>query len=161
MTATYTHVGLTARRDGLSVEQYAALSIVLVDLRDRCGAQVLHHGDSVGGDAQGAELARWFGYRIIGHPPTEHPEDGDGHRANFDSDEHRPPVPPRVRDCALVDEVDVLLGFPPTDSWTVDSGTWYCIEYATLWRRTARLVIGPTGRVLDSVDIGGLWENVA
>lgn len=155
----FPHVGFTARRDGLSPDQLAVLPLVLTDLHTRCGARTLHHGDSVGGDEQGAEMARSLGYRIVGHPPTAHPEHGDELRAFVRSDDKHDPLPPRVRDCVLVDQSDVLIAFPPTDRPTGDSGTWYCIAYSTTrWATRPRLVIGPTGRVLDSVGVGGLWE---
>ena len=126
--ATYERVGVTASRHGLTAEQHRALAKNLRLLRNERGAQFFHHGDCVGGDYEGACLARGMGYRIIGHPPIN-----DELRAFVESDENRKPAGYLTRDRALVDEVDLLLGCPNTTELPPGptiSGSWYTIKYA-------------------------------
>ena len=148
---TLHHVGWTASRHGLTPIQEAVARIVLVDLRDRRGAMELHHGDCCGGDLEGATEARRFGYRIVGHPPVL-----DILRAHFPSDAERAPLTYLARDRRIVEQSDVLLAWPGTEREVTRSGTWYTINYARQLNRP-RLVIAPSGRIIESVGVEGLF----
>jgi hypothetical protein len=137
-------VGITGSRLGATEAQTEVLIETLSYLREAYGAEELHHGDAVGVDAQAAAIARDLGYRTIGHPP-----DVDLYRAFFPSDEDRPPMDYLLRDRAVVQEVDVLIGCPNTRRPVRRSGTWYTIRYAI--RVNQRLmVIWPDGSVSTS-----------
>jgi hypothetical protein len=134
--------------------------IVLVDLRSRRGAIELHHGDCVGGDVHGAWAARCFGYRIVGHPghPLGRPRD-DIMRAYFDNDETREPRHYHARNRDIVNQTDVLLAFPPSETDPGRGSTWYTARYATRLDKP-RLIITPSGRVYDSHGLEQIWTPV-
>ena len=150
---TIQKVGITAPRIGLSPIQDDILTILLGALRAN-GAAEFHHGECVGGDERGAEIAQWFRFWIVAHPPVR-----IDWRANFPADEWRPPLDYLVRDRALVDEVDLLLGFPDQDTWRPRSGTWFTIGYAQKAQRP-RVVIGPTGTLVDLADVPDVLDRV-
>ena len=125
MSATYERVGITASRHGLNTAQHYRLAKALRVLRGDRETEYFHHGDCVGGDFEGASLARGLGYRIIGHPPIN-----DDLRAFFESDEQRKPAGYLARNRQLTNEVDLLLGCPNTDDPAAESGSWYTICYA-------------------------------
>lgn len=147
-------VGVTASRHGLTTMQIIALRIALLDLKQRRDAEALHHGDCVGGDETAAQEARRLGLRVVAHPPVV-----ARLRAHFPSDEERAPLGYLQRDRNIVDEADVLLGFPATDVPVAHSGTWFTIGYAVAKGRP-RLVVGRSGRILQSVGVEGLWQQM-
>lgn len=137
---TYERIGFTGTRYGITVAQTTRLSSALRVLKDERGAKYLHHGDCVGGDLQAAHIARDLGYVIVGHPPI-----AGGFRALFPSDEEREPADYLDRDRAIVDEVDLLIGCPATDTPRRRSGTWFTISDAER-TGTKLAVILPDGR---------------
>lgn len=138
-------VGITGTRFGCTDPQLSALTGALRDLRERWGAQELHHGDCVGVDLQAAAIATEHGYRTVCHPP-----DSDEYRGWHPSDEVLATLPFLVRNRAIVDACDVLIGCPPTDEEIRRGGTWYTIRYARTVERVKMLVIGPSGTVTES-----------
>lgn len=142
------HVGITASRDGLTTAQHIELTTWLTVLR-RAGAHAFHHGDCVGGDEQGAKIARELGYRVVGHPPTK-----DVLRAWFASDETREPRDYHDRNKDIVSESGVLFACPASAT-NRRGGTWWTIGYAAqmakMYAPEARrpvIVLGPDGRVI-------------
>lgn len=148
-------VGITASRNGLTDVQTMVLGHFLIAARAR-GAFEFHHGDCIGGDLAGAQVARYLGYRIVGHPGySKHNPQDMRYRAHFPSDELHEPLPYLERDWKIVSQVHALIGLPSTDHAHGRSGTWYTIRAA----RSAtlpRLVVGPSGKVIDYVDVAGL-----
>ncbi len=126
--------GYTSTRLGLTQEQKDTLLRVLHEL----GATEFHHGDCQGGDAEGHEIARSLGLRIVGHPPS-----GRGLRAFCECDEMRDPAPYLNRNHNIVLECAVLIACPDGTE-KVRSGTWATVRQA---RRLSRphVVIMPDG----------------
>jgi hypothetical protein len=152
-----TALGITAPRGGITPVQDVALQLVLATCRAR-GATAFHHGDCIGGDVRGAQVAAMLGYHVVGHPSYSRSErarglDGYGTRAFFPSHTTCEALPYLQRDRVIVDTVDLLIGLPPCDAWQPRSGTWYTIDYAQR-RGRPRVVIAPDGRLLDAHDAG-------
>ena len=149
-------VGVTASRDGLTAAQETALHRMLTNLCCDWGAEELHHGDCVGGDLVAAHTAAMIGYRTVAHPPTN-----PVLRAHHPSTVLLAPRDYLTRDRAIVDAVDVLLGFPARATESQRSGTWYTIRYArSVGRR--RVVVGPSGEYVEVVGFeGSKVEGVA
>jgi hypothetical protein len=122
----YERIGITATREGLTWAQRSKLESALRLLKDFRQAKFFHHGDCVGGDEQGALLARDLGFTVVGHPPVV-----TKLRAFFDSDESYEPAPYLDRDRALADTVDLLLALPKSHQPSPRSGTWFTYGYAT------------------------------
>jgi hypothetical protein len=133
-------VGYTGTRRGMTLEQKVTLRRLLIQTRngtDDSRAE-FHHGDCIGGDAEGAWIATAIGYRIIGHPPTD-----PKFRAFFPSDEELDPLPYLQRDQVIVDTGGFLLACPHGPE-TRRSGTWTTVRMA---RRAGlpRIIIEPDG----------------
>ncbi len=136
-------VGFTGTRAGLTHGQDVVLWSWLSRLHAELGADTLHHGDCIGADLEAAKMARQIGYRVIAHPP-----DKPKLRAFHRSDEIRREAPYLVRDRAIVDACDLLIGAPDGNVERQQSGTWYTIRYARAVGRD-RLVVGPGGSLLE------------
>lgn len=149
-----TQVGLTASRHGLTHAQVATLTIWLSVLRRASGGHlraVFHHGDCVGGDEQGAEIAKELGYWIIGHPPVN-----DQYRAWFPSDETREPREYHDRNRDIVSESKSALFGCPSNIIHRRGGTWWTVNHAIqvgkIYAPDIRqpvLVIDPDGRIVE------------
>jgi hypothetical protein len=139
------HVGITATRKGLTATQLKILRASLQDMQSWEGARVFHHGDCLGGDVEGAAIARELGYRIVAHPPAN-----PKLRAYDKADEIREPLSYVVRNRNIVDETATLFACPDGPE-RQHSGTWLTVRYAR--KVGARYqVIGP---------VGGLYEERA
>jgi hypothetical protein len=132
------HVGITATRKGLTQTQKTILRGSLKDMQDWEGAHVFHHGDCLGGDVDGAEIARELGYKIVAHPP-ENPK----LRAYDKADEVREPLSYLARNRNIVDETGTLFACPDGPE-RPHSGTWLTVRYARKVGARYQL-IGPTG----------------
>jgi hypothetical protein len=156
---TELHVGLTGTRRGLASRQADVLTDALTRLARRARVTsrgvVLHHGDCVGVDAQGAEIARALGYRLVSHPPLN-----PKLRAHVASDAVLPAKPYLDRDRDLVDCTVVLLACPAQRSARLGSGTWFTIDYARSLDRP-RLIIHRDGDGEVSLDYLGMIGDVA
>lgn len=121
-------VGITATRLSIVPPQQHALGLALREQRVAGGAQWLHHGDCVGGDALAHDIGAQLGFRIVIHPPQKHE-----FRAWCEGDEMRDEKGYWARNRDIVDEVDLLIGCPKAGTSLKDwrtSGTWYTIRYA-------------------------------
>ncbi|GJF04999.1 hypothetical protein [Pseudonocardia sp. D17] len=136
-------VGVTATRYGLSAQQREHAHLMLRGLQLIHGADELHHGDCVGGDAEVADIARRLGYVLVAHPPT-----AEGLRAFVPSDRTMPPALYLDRNRNIVDAVWFLLGYPDSRLERQRSGTWSTIRYARRTRRL-RMVVAPDGACID------------
>jgi len=129
-------VGITATRHGLTDAQRLTLGTALADawLKDEGSiAHRFHHGDCVGGDVEGAQIARRQGYRVVAHPPIN-----PRLRAYWPSDEVLPERDYHARNRAIVDASWLVIGCP--DGPERDrSGTWSTIRYAR--QTSARVVV--------------------
>lgn len=135
-----TAVGITASRSGLFTLQLARLARALADLRIK--HDDFRHGDCVGGDAEGHEIAVRLGYHTIAHPPSN-----PKLRAWTVNNEVLPVEDYLKRNRAIVDASAVLIGCPTKPEKDAPrSGTWATIRYA---RRVGRAVgvIMPDGSV--------------
>ena len=111
-------IGITATRKGANELQLFWLESKLRQLYKPGGE--FHHGDCIGGDAQGFEIAKAIGYKTVAHPP-----ECDRYRAFTESDIILPPRPYMSRNYAIVITVDRLLVVP--HDWEDKerrSGTW-------------------------------------
>lgn len=85
-----------------------------------------HHGDAIGADAEFHDVAQRLGVRLVVHPPLE-----PRHRAFRMGDRVEKPARYKVRNRALVDEADVVVGAPAApQANSPHSGTWYTLRYA-------------------------------
>jgi hypothetical protein len=128
--------GFTATREGLTPAQKYALREFLFG-----SAGEFHHGDCVGGDSDGHDIAQECGYWIVGHPPSN-----DALRAFRKCDASRPAKPylPRNRD--IVDDTVALIAAPAQSEEQPTGSTWYTIRYARQ-RGRAIVLIWPDGRI--------------
>lgn len=128
-------VGITATSKGATERQLLSLQRLLVDL----AASELHHGDCVGGDAQGHSVARALGLWIVGHPP-----ENSKARAFCSCDESRAPLPYLSRNRAIVRETELLIAMPLGFQEELRSGTWSTARFAEKSGRRF-IVIQPDG----------------
>lgn len=139
MSADLYHIGVTGSRYGASEEQvnevFAYLKSVVLFRRLHDEQCALHHGDCKGFDIEAAEIGRYLGMWIVGHPPLN-----DRFRAHFASDEEREPKGYHERDRDLVDESAELVAAPRDDSGR--GGTWYTVGYAD--RRGVPVLVTPS-----------------
>lgn len=117
-------VGFTATRRALRDEEREWVE-ELLRLYYRPRAQ-FHHGDCVGGDAYGFEVARNLGYRTVAHPPND-----NRYRAHTTSDVVMPPLDYLERNRQIVLHCGILVAVPaqPEHSGR-GSGTWMTVRYA-------------------------------
>lgn len=151
-----TDIGITASRHGLSDIQRRVLTAFLHRARI-AGATRFHHGCCAGGDEIGAEIAHNLGYRVIGHPPIQ--PQWKSLRAVELSHELREPKLYLTRDRRIVAEGNVLIGLPNRPEVGRGSGTWFTVNVARQVDRP-RLVVLPSGVVVDRVGVDGLHEQV-
>lgn len=117
-------IGFTGTRNGLSVEQYKVLSIVLKEKRKE-GYNIFRHGDCIGADSQSDSLARLYEYLIYIHPPII-----STLRANLKGDMIYPIKTYLERNKDIVDKSDVIIATPGESIKKSRSGTWFTIRYA-------------------------------
>lgn len=113
-------IGITGTREGMTDHQLRAVGRYLADRNGE-----FHHGDCVGVDVQAARIAKYFGYRVVSHPPVDAVM-----RAFHDSDEIREPLGYLARDRKIVESVELLLVVPKHTEWQSSGGTWYTHDYA-------------------------------
>lgn len=142
-------VGVTGTRGGLTSPQRVALWKAMRHLYLNCGSKVLQHGDCVGVDEEAAVFGAAMGYWVVARPPVV-----DKYRAFHPSDVVMDPQVYHVRNRAIVDSVDLLIGCPAVKG---SGGTWSTIRYARTRRDVGLLVIGPGGEYLEQ----HLWREIA
>lgn len=133
------HVGMTGTREGMTDFQKETF-VELLEEFQVIGAEVFHHGDCIGADAESHEMAEDLGYRCVIHPPEKTEV-----RAFCESEYVWPEKGYFARNRDIVDCADVMLATPVTEFET-KGGTWYTINYAK--KKNKRLtIIYPSGRL--------------
>ena len=135
-------IGITGTRQGATAFQAASLAEVLA-YGIRSGAEWFHHGDCVGVDATGADIAYQLGYKIHSHPPTE--ELKWRAWARFDKASEPKSYAERNRD--IVWASDLLIVVPKTDK-EQRGGTWMTFREAQRKGIPIR-VIWPLGNIQE------------
>ncbi len=118
-------VGFTATRNELNKAQidwiYDELALIARSYRDELE---FHHGDCIGGDVKGHEIAKQLGYKTFAHPSTI-----PYLRAHCNADVVYPPVAPLQRDKIIVVVSNRLLAVPGYPE-SRRSGTWATVRFA-------------------------------
>jgi hypothetical protein len=139
--------GFTATREGLTVAQKLALRNFLFG-----EAGEFHHGDCLGGDSDGHDIAQECGYWIVGHPPLS-----DALRAFRQCDVVRAARPYLQRDRDIVEETVALIAAPKEFDEQPRGGTWYTVRYARKLGRAIVLIL-PDGKIKQtsrvSLEVG-------
>jgi len=114
-----TKVGFTGTQAGMTPAQARRLTDFLkADME-------FHHGDCIGADAQGRNLAYALGARIIAHPPTDPKKQaGTGYHEAWGPRDYI------QRNHDIVDAADYLIACPQHMVEELRSGTWATIRYA-------------------------------
>lgn len=134
-------IGVTGTRSGCSENQLARLHLFLCAYVVNHGPTELHHGDCVGADAETAQIARSYGYKIVCHPPSN-----NSLRAFEEYDETRKPKEYFERNRDIVNETDLLFVLPKQNTPRNHGGTWYTYNYAQHVGKKA-VIIWPDGSV--------------
>ena len=113
-------IGITGTRHGMTKLQKKFCGYVFEALNP----EEVHQGDCVGADADAHRVAVELGIFTVCHPPEKHEL-----RAYTIPNEMRKPKSYFARNRNIVDETDLLLGFPSKRSPRL-GGTWYTIDYA-------------------------------
>jgi hypothetical protein len=136
---TIMRVGITATREGLTPPQATRLEEVLRRLSRMDDDPVFAHGDCIGGDAEGHDIAEELGYDIAIYPCNI-----KGMRAWKKGSIAMPEKPPLDRNRDIVNFVEVLLVCPKGMYEEQRSGTWSTYRYART-RGLERIIIYPDG----------------
>ncbi len=131
------HIGMTGTREGMTKEQKESFKRVVTYMKPTH----LHHGDCIGADADAHELAKALSTPSIVHPPSD-----SSLRAFKDSVEIREEKGYFARNRDIVNESEILLGFPKTMVET-EGGTWYTINYGRRAAGKDVYIIYPDGTV--------------
>jgi hypothetical protein len=138
----YKSIGVTGTRHGLSIAQRKWFK----DFLEHNSANVLHHGDCVGVDAEVATEFSNQGSYIIAHPGNSR----DAWKAYC-------PVNDLIltwrenleRNKTLADCSSLMLCFPLTETESLQSGTWFTIRYIRK-QEIPFFVITPSGSVISN-----------
>lgn len=140
-------IGITGTRNNLSIQQVAQINEALVVLYSV--SSVFHHGDCVGADEKGAELAKLAGYYVVSHPPED-----EKYRAFADSHEEWKEKPYLERNKDIVDNSDIIISVPRkavslkeilnSENGTLRGGTYYTTKYALKSRKSVIMIL-PNG----------------
>lgn len=137
-------LGVTGTRDGLTVEQFQAMTAWM---RSHPFTGI-HHGCCIGADAEAFEAASSIrpGAQTVAHPPTSRRLVSENTEAF--SDVRCAPLPYLERNRAIVDACDTLLVLPRGDCEEQRSGTWSTCRYA---RKVGKPVVicWPDGTVTE------------
>jgi len=131
-------VGVTGSREGINGHQDINLSLWITDHT----IDTFRHGDCVGADVDVAASisVSYPKCKIVCHPPEK-----SVLRGYFESDEYWPEKSYFARNRDIVDNSDILLGFPSHYNKT-SGGTWYTINYATR-NNVETFIFYPDGKV--------------
>lgn len=128
-------LGMTGSRNGIS-------PIALIKFQNFITNNEIcegHHGDCFGADTIFHNELSKHNIKIIIHPPSN-----NGFRSYCNGDEIRNPLPYLERNHNIVDETDMLIGFPATKKEIIRSGTWATLRYAKKMKKKI-LIIYPDG----------------
>lgn len=136
-------VGMTGTKLGMRREQLDAFDQLLGRFAPQFHHnREFHHGDCVGADDMGANLAYKWQFYIVSHPPIS-----DRYRAFNDLfDREEPKLEYLERDRKIVEVSDVLLAAPHTPYEIIRSGTWTTVRYAREKKIPIYIVL-PSGTV--------------
>lgn len=129
-------IGFTGTRNGLTLAQLHALTIILDEAEDRC----CRHGGAIGADSQFNELARRSYKYVIIHPSDVLHQRGD----KLFCDECHEPKPPIDRNRDIVDASNYLIACPATMQEEQRSGTWMTVSY-TIKLGKPVVIVWPNG----------------
>ena len=124
-------IGFTGTRNGMTEFQKQEVERILIF---HCYALDLeaHHGDCMGADAQFHQFAQKYGYPIIIHPSNLNTRVYcQGAIRIYE------PKNALIRNCDIVDSVDIMIATPAQNYEILRSGTWATIRYA---RKVGRVI---------------------
>lgn len=126
-------IGITATRDGLTVDQARAFRNWLMDT----GGERYHHGSCKGGDAQAHRIIRDLPFKthVTLHMPTDLRQ-----TEPCDGDDVREPFPYLERNHNIVNECTHLIGLPNGMREQLRSGTWATLRYARKIERSFTII---------------------
>lgn len=125
-----TDVGFTGTRHGMTNRQHGMVDAILAELYEYNQDITFHHGDCLGADAEAHALAEKHGYKFKIHPPSDNRFRAFMTRADLNQITWAAPAPYPVRNRAIVDESQLLIGTPRERKEVLRSGTWSTIRYA-------------------------------
>jgi hypothetical protein len=129
-------IGFTGTREGLAMDQRAALAAALASYHGS-----FHYGDCIGADKQAHEIAKSCGYSITIHAPIK-----SNLRAWCKGDVEMPPRDYIARNRAIVDATQRLIVAPAGMAEELRSGTWSTVRYAKKVGKPVSIVF-PDGSV--------------
>lgn len=140
-------LGFTGTREGISAAQKEWLRQFVRNNADYIDE--VHHGDCVGGDNEFDDIVREIASCVTS--VIVHPSNVEKLRAYVDCKSSRAgrpmlktvmlePRPPILRDCVIVEEVDVLIVMPKGKEPQRHSGTWFTYRYAKKKEKIVYLV---------------------
>lgn len=119
------NVGMTGTREGMTDAQKKTFYGLLTGMFTDKENSIFHHGDCIGADSDGHDIAKLIGYTIWVHPPEK-----DEVRAFKKGDYIEGTKGYFARNRDIVDCSSILLATPVTNFETPKGGTWYTIRYA-------------------------------
>lgn len=129
---------MTGNRDGISKKAMRKFRKLMDNSQN---IEEGHHGDCMGADTDFHHELVERGIKIVIHPP-----DIDTYRSFNKGTETRKPKYYIDRNHDIVDETDILIGFPLTEQEQLRSGTWATIRYARKMKKRI-YIIYPNGKV--------------
>jgi hypothetical protein len=140
-------VGFRGTQEEMTLAQKAKVGQLLDVLKP----DELHHGDSIGADADANALAQALNIPVVLHPP----ENSAKRAFCLHAVEIRPVLPYLVRNRAIVDETDLLIATPKGFREEVRSETWSTVRYARKRWKTIWIVFPDGSTQLQS---GGITD---
>lgn len=116
-------IGMTGSRDGMTDEAKSWLNSYIKSTNN---IENVHHGDCVGADTDFHNIALEHGLSIHIHPPKY----SSNREFNKDYDKIYGEKDYLKRNRDIVNDTDLLLGFPNGYTNVLRSGTWSTIRYA-------------------------------
>jgi hypothetical protein len=120
------NIGFTGTKRGMTLFQESWLYSTLDAYSAEPGERWFLHGDCVGADFNAADIAFRLGFKIWVFPPVNEKFRGKYYNVN----RAEAPAKYLVRDHAIVDNCDFLIGMPGDNYEMRRSGTWASIRYA-------------------------------
>jgi hypothetical protein len=130
------HIGMTGTREGMTAAQ--KLTFAKIIGQSMKNTKVFHHGDCLGADADGHDMAVELGIETHVHPPIKTEV-----RAYKEGTYMAEPDGYFARNRDIVNASDLMVATPVTDFET-KGGTWYTINYAKKMNKPL-IIISPDG----------------
>ena len=128
------HVGFSGTQLGMTESQLKTVSWLI-----RTQADIVHHGDCIGADAQVDSIANELGLIVVIHPPLDMKK-----RAFCESPYMREPKSYLARNQDIVEAVELLIAAPRGFREMRRSGTWATTRAAAR-ARVATIIAWPNG----------------